>query len=102
MAFTGILITLARPSSGLPTLPRELVWTEHHTVAGPCTSQVPDDQVASNPPEYILEVYSATDAFIAYGASPDAVNGPRYFVKAGLHQDFAVCPGDHIAWYPIP
>lgn len=99
MAFTGILITCGKAVSGVPALLSELLWSEHHTVAGTCTNSTPPQ----NPPyaNCILEVYSSTDAFISYGVAPDADLGPKVIVKAGMTYDFIIAPGSSISWMPI-
>lgn len=45
-----------------------------------------------------FEVSATVDTFVAVGAAPDAVNGPRMLVRAGTDRPMFCKAGDKLAW----
>jgi hypothetical protein len=45
-----------------------------------------------------FEVNAAVDVFVAIGPNPNAVNGPRLLVRAGVDRPLFCQPDDKLAW----
>ncbi|RWX72568.1 hypothetical protein [Mesorhizobium sp. M2A.F.Ca.ET.039.01.1.1] len=101
MALSGLHVacgfagSIALRSTGFPILGKPS-WSQTMPTAATTTQAAPKGDEARGDP--IMSVISSVDAFVAVGPSPDATNGPRYFVAANERLEFYVSAGDKLAW----
>jgi len=73
-----------------------LISSENLTAAGTTTATA--SVVSGFSGEPVARIYALADAWIAFGAAPDASAEPRTFVPAGETRDYVVKAGDKADW----
>lgn len=101
MAFAGLNVNFGYggASSGRTTGLgiRSKPYASHNmSVGGTSNVSAPGVTVGQGQP--IATVDSVADAWVAFGAAPDATVSPRFLVKAGVREDFYVESGDKLHW----
>ncbi|KQT48935.1 hypothetical protein ASG43_08870 [Aureimonas sp. Leaf454] len=77
----------------LPLMSYVLHWSETLATAGPTTKAVPVGASRS-----AFRVRCSVDAYVAVGKTPDAVNGPRFYVPANDDYDVMAPAEAKVAW----
>ena len=92
-----VLCTSVRVLNGA-SLTAESYWSETLTSPATTTKQAPQDSL-------LFEVSAGVDAYVAWGAFPDAsqlvgstYQSARKFISAGTKETFYCRQGDKVAW----
>ena len=77
------------------------VWSESPASETATSNAAPnygDVSIGGRAGQPIFRVISSAEAYVSIGDSPNASSSPRHIVQAFIEYDFAVQPGDKLAW----